>query len=85
MRELVMVGTGDATTEFFDGLAGRGYEPLVRKLSGSVRFEIADATRRAQDVTINKGQISPSLGGAPRARPSSVPIARFSTGSRRAS
>ena len=79
------MGTSDATTEFFDGLAGRGYEPLVRKLSGSVRFEIADGKRvERRYVTIDKGQISVS-GGAPPARPSSVPIARFSAGSRRAS
>ena len=60
-----MAGTGDATTEFFDGLAGRGYEPLVRKLSGSVRFEIADGKRvERRYVTINKGQISVSGRGS---------------------
>ena len=60
-----MAGTGDATTEFFDGLAARGYEPLVRKLSGSVRFEIADGKRvERRYVTINKGLISVSGRGS---------------------
>ncbi len=60
-----MAGTGDATTEFFDGLAERGYEPLVRKLSGSVRFEIADGKRvERKYLTVDKGQISVSGRGS---------------------
>jgi hypothetical protein len=60
-----MVGTGDATTEFFDGLAQRGYEPLLRKLSGKVRFDIADGKRvERRYVKVEKGQISVSGRGS---------------------
>lgn len=30
----------DPTAEFFDGLSQRGYEPMLRKISGSVRFDL---------------------------------------------
>jgi SCP-2 sterol transfer family protein len=60
-----MVGTGDATTEFFDGLAQRGYEPLLRKLSGAVRFEIADGKRvERRYVIVDKGHVSVSGRGS---------------------
>jgi SCP-2 sterol transfer family len=60
-----MAGTGDATTEFFDGLAQRGYEPLVRKLNGAVRFEIADGKRvERRYVTVDKGHVSVSGRGS---------------------
>jgi putative sterol carrier protein len=60
-----MVGTGDTTTAFFDALAQRGYEPLLRKLSGEVRFEIADGKRvERRSVSVEKGQISVSGRGS---------------------
>ena len=33
--------TADATAEFFDALARRGYEPLLHGATGTVRFELA--------------------------------------------
>jgi|SRR5919109_1133427 putative sterol carrier protein len=52
---------GDATSDFFDRLAQRGYEPLLRKLSGSVRFDISDGKRvERKYVAVDKGQISVS-------------------------
>ena len=60
-----MAGTGDATTEFFDGLAQRGYEPLLRKLSGAVRFEIADGKRiERRYLSVDKGHVSVSGRGS---------------------
>jgi len=37
-----------ATAEFFEGLAHRGYEPLLEKVTGSARFDVVDngATER---------------------------------------
>jgi hypothetical protein len=32
----------DAVEEFFNGLARRGYEPLLRHSSGSIRFDVKD-------------------------------------------
>jgi hypothetical protein len=32
----------DAVEEFFNGLAQRGYEPLLRHNSGSIRFDVKD-------------------------------------------
>ena len=55
----------DPTERFFDELAQRGYEPLLRKLSGSVRFEIADGKRvERRYVSVDKGQISVSGRGS---------------------
>jgi SCP-2 sterol transfer family len=60
-----MVGAEDATSEFFDGLAQRGYEPLLRKLSGSVRFDIADGKRvERKYVNVDKGHIAVSGRGS---------------------
>ena len=36
---------GEATRRFFDGLAGRGHEPLLERATTSVRFEILDGDR----------------------------------------
>lgn len=61
----MVVGTGDVTTEFFAGLAQRGYEPLLRKLSGTVRAEIVDGKRvERKYVTVDKGHISVSGRGS---------------------
>ena len=37
--------TADPTVDFFAGLKSRGQEPLLRKASGTVRFDIADGKR----------------------------------------
>jgi putative sterol carrier protein len=60
-----MDGSGDATTEFFDRLAQRGHEPLLRKLSGAVRFEIVDGKRvERRYLTVDEGQIKVSGRGS---------------------
>ena len=49
------------TAEFFDGLAQRGHEPLVRKATGTIRFELIDRGKTARwNVAIVKGDISVS-------------------------
>ena len=54
----------DATEQFFDELEQRGYEPLVAKFSGRVRFEVVDGTRTERWlVTIDKGDIAVSRKG----------------------
>src|SRR5215468_10442892 len=48
----------DAVEEFFNGLAERGYEPLLRHSSGSIRFDVTDGG--AVDhwrVTIDQGKV----------------------------
>ena len=35
----------DATTEFFDTLARRGHEPLLKKVTGTMRFDLVQGTR----------------------------------------
>ena len=35
----------DPVEEFFDGLAERGYEPLLQHNSGSIRFDVTDGAR----------------------------------------
>ena len=51
----------DPTTEFFDGLGQRGYEPLLRKSSGTVRFEIVDGKRTERRyVSVDRGNVSVS-------------------------
>jgi putative sterol carrier protein len=51
----------DPTAEFFDELAQRGHEPLLRKASGSVRFDIADGKKiDRRFVVIDKGTITVS-------------------------
>ena len=53
--------TPDPTAEFFDKLGGRGHEPLVRKVSGSARFDVVDGERTQRWlVTIDKGDIAVS-------------------------
>ena len=51
----------DSTTDFFDELGRRGYEPLLRKSKGTVRFEIVDRKRiERRYVTVDRGNISVS-------------------------
>ena len=48
----------DPTADFFAELGRRGHEPLLRKASGSARFEVVDAGRTARWLlTIDKGDI----------------------------
>ena len=63
MRDNVHVA--DPTTEFFDGLGRREYEPLLRKSRGIVRFEIIDGKRTERRyVTVDRGNITVSGRGA---------------------
>lgn len=51
----------DPTTEFFDELSQRGHEELLRKASGSVRFEIAGRTKTERwFLEIEKGRLAVS-------------------------
>jgi putative sterol carrier protein len=55
----------DATETFFAGLAERAPEPLLRKASGSARFDVVDGRRtRRWLVTIDGGRISVAPGAA---------------------
>jgi len=54
----------DATDQFFEELGHRGYEPLVAKFSGRVRFEVVDGDRTDRWlVEMNKGHLAVSRGG----------------------
>jgi putative sterol carrier protein len=54
----------DATARFFDELASRAHEPLLRKAAGSTRFDIVDGRRtRRWLVSVDKGAISVTPGG----------------------
>jgi putative sterol carrier protein len=54
----------DPAERFFAALAERGHEPLLRKASGSTRFEIADGRRtRRWVVAVSNGDISVTKGG----------------------
>jgi SCP-2 sterol transfer family len=56
----------DPTTRFFDGLAQRGHEPLLRKATGCTRFEVVDGRRvRRWRVSVAKGDLSVETGGGP--------------------
>ena len=51
----------DATTEFFRELGERGRDPRLSKVTGSVRFELANGQRKARWlVTIDRGTIAVS-------------------------
>jgi putative sterol carrier protein len=51
----------DATSEFFEGLGQRGHEPLLRKLRGTVRFDIVDGKRTERRyVTVDRGGLTVS-------------------------
>ena len=56
----------DLTAEFFDELASRGHEPLLRKVTGSARFDVVAGERTERWlVTIDKGDVRVSRGNAP--------------------
>jgi hypothetical protein len=51
----------DATAEFFQRLAGRGHEPLLEKVKGTIRFDVVDGGRTARWlVTLDDGDVSVS-------------------------
>jgi putative sterol carrier protein len=51
----------DPTAEFFDELGRRGQEPLLRKATGTLRFDLVDGTSKAQwSVALKKGDVSVS-------------------------
>ena len=55
----------DSTARFFAELEARGYEPLLRKASGTSRFEIADGKRvQRWDLTLDRGHLSVSRRGS---------------------
>jgi len=47
----------DALTDFLDGLAARGHEPLLATTTGRVGFEVAGGDER-RVVSIDNGQIA---------------------------
>jgi hypothetical protein len=50
--------TNQTVAEFFDGLGSRGHEPLLRKATGTARFDVVDGKRTERWlVTIDKGDI----------------------------
>jgi putative sterol carrier protein len=54
----------DITAEFFDDLAQREKEPLLRNASGTMRFDIADGKKtESWFVTIDKGDLTVSRSG----------------------
>ena len=53
--------TVDPTVDFFAALKSRGQEPLLRKASGTLRFDIADGKRTERwFVELKKGDIAVS-------------------------
>jgi len=53
------VATTDPLERFFAELAARGHEPLLRKASGSTRFDVRDGKRtRRWIVTVDDGDIA---------------------------
>jgi putative sterol carrier protein len=54
------------TAEFFDNLGHRGHEPLLARVSATVRFDIADGERTEQRlVRIDHGDIRVSADSEP--------------------
>ncbi len=54
----------DATGQFFEELGQRGYEPLIAKFSGRVRFDVTDADHVEHWlVEIDKGNVAVSRQG----------------------
>src|SRR3954447_21409296 len=56
---------GDATKGFFEELSSRGHEPLLERVSGTVRVELVNGKRRPESwlVSIDKGELEVSKGG----------------------
>jgi len=50
-----------ATTEFFQELGARGHEPLLKKATGTIRFELTNGRRKARWlVKVKKGDVTVS-------------------------
>lgn len=55
----------DSTAAFFGELASRGYEPLLRKVTGSARFEVVAGKRTERWLlSIDEGNVRVSRGDA---------------------
>ena len=53
----------DTTAEFFEQLAEREHEPLLEKVTGTLRFDLKDNGRTARwRVAIKKGDVAVSRG-----------------------
>jgi len=51
----------DATTEFFSALGQRGHEPLLERVTGTLRFDLVQGERTDHHfVTITKGDVAVS-------------------------
>jgi putative sterol carrier protein len=51
----------DPTGQFFAELGSRGHEPMLRKATGTLRFDLVDGTSKAQwSVALKKGDVSVS-------------------------
>jgi putative sterol carrier protein len=51
----------DGTADFFHELSRRGYEPLLEKARGTIRFELVDGAQTDRWlVTLDKGEVSVS-------------------------
>jgi putative sterol carrier protein len=54
------------TAEFFDALAARGHDPLLGKVTGTIRFDVKDNGRTQRwRVSITKGEIDVSRSTGP--------------------
>jgi putative sterol carrier protein len=54
----------DSVTQYFEALAARGREPLLRSSSGTIRFDVGSGSRVEQWlVTIKKGELSVARDG----------------------
>lgn len=54
----------DPTERFFEELASRRHEPLLRKASGSMRFDVVDGRQmRRWLVAVERGDMAVSRGG----------------------
>jgi putative sterol carrier protein len=57
-RQTMPAVTSDPTAKFFDDLGRRGHEPLLKKATGSARFEVVDGKRtRRWLLTVEKGDV----------------------------
>jgi putative sterol carrier protein len=53
--------TGDAVTVFFEDLGSRGYEPLLKGVSGNIRFDLVSGKKTERWlVAIRKGNLAVS-------------------------
>ena len=56
----------DATAEFFDGLSRRGHEPMLKRLSATLRWDIIDGARTEHRlVRIDHGDIRVTMSHEP--------------------